>query len=78
MIVFYFMMKIMVKWGMYFSELFSAAQGKEIVFDQEIVHVSLNDDGMSQDITVIKVRTTLCMMGKGKTVGLDEIPIEVW
>ena len=33
---------------------------------------------MSQDITMAEVRAALCMMGKGWTVGLDEIPIEVW
>ena len=33
---------------------------------------------MGQDITVAEVRAALCMMGKGKAVGLDEIPIEVW
>nr|XP_017217279.1 PREDICTED: uncharacterized protein LOC108194853 [Daucus carota subsp. sativus] len=69
---------ITARWGRYFSELFNAARGRGIVCDQAIVHVPDNDVGASQDITVAEVRAALCMMGKGKTVGLDEIPIEVW
>ncbi|XP_063940524.1 uncharacterized protein LOC135149258 [Daucus carota subsp. sativus] len=69
---------IIARWGRYFSELFNAARGREIVFEQENVNVSHNDVGMSQDITMAEVRVALGMMGKGKTVGLDEIPIEVW
>ena len=48
-----------------------------IVFENEIVHVPHNDVDMGQDITVAEVRAVLCMMGKGKAVGLDEILIEV-
>ncbi|XP_063941331.1 uncharacterized protein LOC135149533 [Daucus carota subsp. sativus] len=69
---------IIARWGRYFSELFNAARGREIVFEQENVNVSHNDVGMSQDITMAEVRVALGMMGKGKTIGLDEIPIEVW
>nr|XP_017233076.1 PREDICTED: uncharacterized protein LOC108207127 [Daucus carota subsp. sativus] len=69
---------ITARWGRYFSRLFNAARGREIVFDQEIVHVPDGDAGASQDITVAEVRAALGMMGKGKTVGLDEIPVEVW
>nr|XP_017250816.1 PREDICTED: uncharacterized protein LOC108221448 [Daucus carota subsp. sativus] len=69
---------ITARWGRYFSEIFNVARGREIVFDQEIVHVSDGDAGASHDITVAEVRAAFGMMGKGKTVGLDEIPIEVW
>lgn len=69
---------IIARWGRYFSELFNAARGREIVFEQENVNVSHNDVVMSPDITMAEVRVALGMMGKGKTVGLDEIPIEAW
>ena len=69
---------ITARWVRYFSELFNPARGREIVFENEIVHVPNNDVDMGQDITVAEVRAALCMMGKGKAVGLDEIPIEVW
>ncbi|XP_017250767.2 uncharacterized protein LOC108221396 [Daucus carota subsp. sativus] len=69
---------ITARWGRYFSELFNVARGREIVFENEIVHVPNNDVHMGQDIDVAEVRAALCMMGKGKEVGLDEIPIEVW
>lgn len=47
------------------------------MLDQEATHSPAVDFGFTQDITTEEVKAALCMMGRGKAVGPDEIPIEV-
>ncbi|KAK1390512.1 hypothetical protein POM88_018690 [Heracleum sosnowskyi] len=62
--------------GKYFYALFNATRGRDIVVEQDDIHLIEADISLSQNITREKVKVALCMMGMGKTVGLDEISIE--
>ncbi|XP_074342284.1 uncharacterized protein LOC141679778 [Apium graveolens] len=68
---------IKARWGRYLCELLNTARWMNIILDPEDTQI-IEVKACSQDITREKVRAVLCLMGKGKLVCMDDIPIEMW
>lgn len=66
------------RWNRYFYKLFNEARGSESGVEQGVSLSPAQTMGSCERISKEEVKGALQKMGRGKAVGPDQIPIEVW